>query len=77
MAIKDLKKETGDSFWNYAMAYITSIYGNGLMIGGVDRVMNTISTYSDKMEIASIDEAYLDVTGEWKIMFIFWKTRKK
>lgn len=29
-----------------------------------DRVMNTISTYSDKMEIASIDEAYLDVTGE-------------
>lgn len=29
-----------------------------------DRVMNSISTYSDKMEIASIDEAYLDVTEE-------------
>ncbi len=29
-----------------------------------DRVMNTISTYSDKMEIASIDEAYIDVTEE-------------
>lgn len=38
-AIKDLKKETGDSFWNYAMAYITSIYDNGLMIGGVDRLV--------------------------------------
>ncbi len=29
-----------------------------------DRVMNSISTYSDKMEIASIDEAYIDVTEE-------------
>lgn len=29
-----------------------------------DKVMGTISTYSDKMEIASIDEAYLDVTDE-------------
>jgi DNA polymerase IV (DinB-like DNA polymerase) len=29
-----------------------------------DRVMNSISIYSDKMEIASIDEAYLDVTEE-------------
>jgi len=29
-----------------------------------DRVMNSISTYADKMEIASIDEAYLDVTEE-------------
>lgn len=29
-----------------------------------EKVMNTISTYSDKMEIASIDEAYIDVTDE-------------
>ncbi|WMT52089.1 MAG: DNA polymerase IV [Ferroplasma sp.] len=29
-----------------------------------DRVMKTISSYSDKMEIASIDEAYIDVTEE-------------
>lgn len=29
-----------------------------------DKVMKTISSYSDKMEIASIDEAYIDVTDE-------------
>jgi DNA polymerase IV (DinB-like DNA polymerase) len=29
-----------------------------------DRVMNTISNYSGKIEIASIDEAYIDVTDE-------------
>ena len=29
-----------------------------------DKVMKTISSYSDKMEIASIDEAYIDVTEE-------------
>jgi uncharacterized protein (DUF1015 family) len=42
-AIKDLKKETGDAFWNYALAYITSIYNNGLMIGGVDRLVYRVN----------------------------------
>ncbi len=36
---------TGDSvhFWQYAMAYITSLYDEGVLIGGVHRIVNSRS----------------------------------
>jgi len=63
-AIKNLKRETGDSFWSYAMSYITSVYDNGLMIGGIDRLV-----YRTNFEenIAKIENLF-DVTVERAIV---------
>ncbi len=42
-AIRELYSETDDNFWKFAMSYITSIYDNGLMIGGVHRLVYGIN----------------------------------
>ncbi|EQB73568.1 MAG: hypothetical protein AMDU4_FER2C00057G0039 [Ferroplasma sp. Type II] len=63
-AIKDIKQETGDSFWNYAMSYITSIYDNGLMIGGVDRLVYRINFEENLPKIRNL----FDVTVERAIV---------
>ncbi len=42
-AITELYEKTGDNFWRYAMAYTTSVYDNGLMIGGVHRLLYGLS----------------------------------
>ncbi len=42
-AIMELYDETGDDFWKFAMSYVTSMYSNGLMIGGVHRLVYGIN----------------------------------
>ncbi|WP_337861056.1 DUF1015 family protein [Ferroplasma sp.] len=63
-AIIDLKKESGDIFWNYAMAYITSIYDNGLMIGGVDRLVYRINFEENLPKLRNL----FDITVDRAIM---------
>ncbi len=42
-AITELYDETGNGFWKFAMSYVTSMYSNGLMIGGVHRLVYGIN----------------------------------
>ena len=63
-AIKNLEAETGDSFWNYALAYTTSIYGNGLMIGGVDRLVYRLNFEENLSRIKNLFDIYTEKTME-------------
>ncbi len=63
-AIKNLQKEKGDSFWNYALAYTTSIYGNGLMIGGVDRLVYRLNFEANVSKIKNLFDVYTEKTME-------------
>ncbi len=75
-AIKDLYDKTNDNFWRYAMAYITSVYDNGLMIGGVHRLLYGLSMepYMNKLN------DFFDVTvdnnmGDQKNIFIYHNSK--
>jgi uncharacterized protein (DUF1015 family) len=63
-AIRNLEAETGDSFWNYALAYTTSIYGNGLMIGGVDRLVYRLNFEENLNKIKNLFDVYTEKTME-------------
>jgi uncharacterized protein (DUF1015 family) len=63
-AIKNLEARTGDSFWNYALAYTTSIYGNGLMIGGVDRLVYRLNFEENLNRIKNLFDVYTEKTME-------------
>ncbi len=63
-AIRNLEAETGDSFWNYALAYTTSICGNGLMIGGVDRLVYRLNFEENLNKIKNLFDVYTEKTME-------------
>jgi uncharacterized protein (DUF1015 family) len=61
-AIRELKDETHDRFWYYAMAYITSIYDNGLMIGGVDRLVYRLNFEENLPRIRNLFDVTIEKT---------------